>query len=195
MNLKFSSFLFYGMILFNQEAEREGKRKIESEEKKEECKWLNVPWLETTSSSNHYEKISIDGKRSFTGVSTITTSNHSCCTFKCVLFDSLGSILSWLMYRSTTASKVNFFSSIDSAFLRNLLCKLINLVHWLIFRSGKLVKTLLPFPPFRHWLYGNICLVDKLSWQLKMEHNIWVLLCCNLWGKQLRCSNTICRIF
>lgn len=125
------------MILFNQEAEREGKRKIESEEKKKRrvqmIKWLNVPWLEVTSSSNHYEKISIDWKRSFTGVSTITTSNHSCCTFKCVLFDSLGSILSWLMYRSTAASKGSvpeFLQLYWQCFWSNLLCKWIILVHF-----------------------------------------------------------------
>lgn len=145
-------------------------------------KWLNVPWLEVTSSSNHYEKISIDWKRSFTGVSTITSSNHSCCTFKCVLFDSLGSILSWLMYRSTTASKGNvpeFLQLYWQCFWSNPVNESFSFtsIHLVIFHSGKLVKTLLPFPSSKHWLYRNICLVDllnKLSWQMKMEHNIWV---------------------
>lgn len=155
LNLRFGSFFFHGMILFNQEAEREGKRKIERE-------WLNVRWLEVTSSSNHYEKSSINWRRSFTEVSAITTSNHSCCTFKCVLFDSLGSILSWLMYMNTTASKGNVPEFLQlywqRFFWRNLLCKWIHfhsLTHF-SFRETCKGFAAFSFPDFKAigWTYS-----------------------------------------
>lgn len=140
-------FFFHGMMLFNQEAEKEKKTKKE----------LNVRWLEMTSSSNHYEKISIDWK-GHSGVFTITKSNHSCCTFQCILSDSLASILPRLMYMNTTSSKRNVPVRIHfSAFKGICYVNKTFLFAWLIFHS---VKILMAFLLSKHWLYSNIPLTS-----------------------------------
>lgn len=150
-----AALFFHDMILFNQEAEKIVRRKKRR--------------LEVTSSSNHYEKISLDWKRSFTGVSTITNSNHSCCTFKCILFDSLASILPRLMYMNTTSSKRNVPVRIHFSAFKGICYVnktfLFTSFHWVIFHSVKLMKTLMAFLFSKHWLYSNISLI-----------------CCNFWG-------------